>query len=764
MVRLANWCTRRSYTVLGAWALALVVLGGLVGVLGTHFTDSSEMPNSESATAYSLLARTGDDSATTTESGKIVWQTADGVSVTGPVVRSDIAAMLKTITALPGVESVVSPYTKAGANQLNTATGTAYALVTIDDGTDIDPIVDAANAHDSASVQVELGGTAFTAEPAAGGVTEGLGVIAALLILLLVFRSIWAAVLPILTGVVGVVTSLLAVMLASHVIDLSDSVITMGSLIGLGVGIDYALFIVNRHRKAILAGSDVPGAIATALNTSGRAVIFAGLTVMAALLGMAVIGMSTLTGMAAAAAVTVLFTVLSANTLLPALLKVLGHKVLSRKHRKQIRALEAQGATHPELPTQRQAIVARNGRPGLGSRWAGAVQNHPARAAVAALVVVAALASPALSMRLGNADASSDPAGSDSHAYYETMSRGFGQGADATLLLVATTPDAASAKAFTAMVGSLPSVPNVASAVVTSQADGLSVAAVTPTRSAETEETSDLVTTLREKVIPAAEAGTTMQVHVGGTTATDIDMSNALMDKLPLYLVLVAALGFLLLVVAFRSLLVPLLGALTNLITICVGLGVVTAIFQFGWGSDLLGVGSGAPTQYLVPVMIAGVMFGLSMDYQVFLVSQMHEEWTATRDNRRAVRVGVAETAGVIVAAATIMLCVFSSFGFSGERIVSAIGLGMAISVVVDALVVRLTLMPALMTLLGRATWYYPRPLAAITPKLALESADDVSGASVPQGDDEVVYSYSGTTRTAPEGRFEGDERTWTRR
>ncbi|GLY32693.1 efflux RND transporter permease subunit [Kineosporia sp. NBRC 101731] len=721
MVRLANWCTRRWYLVIGGWLVALIALAGLVVANGTAFTDATELPDSESATAYSLL---GSSASADAETGRIVWQTADGTSVTGRATRAEITTLIDDLKNTEGVLQVVSPYTKAGASQINREANTAFATVTVAADADIEPMVDVVDSARSGGLAIEAGGQAFTEQPGASGGTEAIGLIVALVLLLLFFRSFAAAVLPIVTGVAGVGVCLLGVMAVSHVVDLSANSLTMGALIGLGVGIDYALFIVNRHRKALLAGTDVPGAIAQALNTSGRAVVFAGLTVIAALVGMYVIGVGILTGMAFAAAFTVLATVIAANTLLPALLRVLRLKVLSRRQR-----AEARADTRPP-----------SDQPKLAARWADGVQRHPVLAALASLVVVAALAVPALSLRLGNADASSDPAGSASRAYFELMSEGFGEGADATLLLVGKTPDASSVTAFADMVETLPTVPHVASAVLTSQAGGVSVAALTPTDSAQTQETSDLVHTLRDSVIP--DSG--VSVYVGGTTATNIDLSDAIMDKLPLYLVLVALLGFLLLVLAFRSLLVPFLGAVTNLATICVGLGVITAVFQFGWGSELLGVGEGAPILYLVPVLIAGVIFGLSMDYQVFLVSSMHEHFHRSGDNRSAVREGLAESAGVIVAAATIMLAVFASFAFSGQRIVSAIGLGMAISVVVDAFVIRLTLMPALMTLIGRATWYYPKPLDAITPRLALENAEPPAPASEP----EPVYSYSGNSGT----------------
>ncbi|MEU8663211.1 MMPL family transporter, partial [Actinoplanes philippinensis] len=568
------------------------------------------------------------------------------------------------------------------------------------------PIRAAALRHESPALDVELGGPAFTEQPGASHGTEAAGILAALVLLLLMFRSGWAAVLPIVTGVAGVGVSLLVVTLASHRIDLAATSLTMGALIGLGVGIDYALFIVNRHRRQLLAAWKVRDSIAEALNTSGRAVVFAGATVIAALLGMYVVDLGVLTGMAQAAAVTVLFTVLAAVTLLPALLALLGHRVLSRRQRAALAA-----GDHP--------ITSHRSRPGLAYRWAALVERAPLRLAAAALLVVAVLAAPVTAMRVGDADASSEPAGSTARAYHDMMTPAFGAGVDATLLLVAEIPDAAARAAFTRLAGELPSLPGVASAAPA----GPSALTVVPQSGASDERTADLVKRLREEIVPAAAAGTALRVYVGGATATAVDMSDALLGKLPLYLGLIALLGFLLLAVAFRSVLVPLAGALTNLATIGAGLGAITAIFQFGWGSELLGVGSGAPIMYLVPVLIVGVMFGLSMDYQVFLVSRMQEEWARTGDNRRAVRAGVADTAQVIAAAATIMLCVFASFGFSGERIVAAIGIGLGIAVVVDAFVVRLTLIPALMHLIGRANWWYPRWAGRITPHLSVEGA-----------------------------------------
>ncbi|NTW42417.1 MAG: MMPL family transporter, partial [Cellulomonadaceae bacterium] len=531
---------------------------------------------------------------------------------------------------------------------------------------------------------------------------------------------------------------------ASHVVTLSSTSLTMAALIGLGVGIDYALFIVNRFRRSLMTGASVPDAIAVAIGTSGRAVVFAGVTVMVALLGMVVVGLGVLTGMSQAAAVTVLFTVAAAITLLPALLGILGHRVLSRKQRSALAA---------GLGTS--ALAA--GHRSLSSRWALLGQRAPRRTALVALALIAVLAAPFAGMRVGSADASSDPAGSPTREYVDLMAPAFGEGVDATLLLMARTPDAASAQAFASLVAVLPEVQGVASAAAPPAQDGQTIAlvAVTPTTSAQAQETQDLVATLRDDVIPAAASGTQLEVFVGGETATNIDLSQTLMGRLPLYLGLIALLGFVLLAIAFRSILVPLVGAVSNLATICVGLGVITAVFQHGWGSQLLGVGSGAPVMYIVPVIIVGVMFGLSMDYQVFLVSRMHEEWVHTRDNARAVRVGVTETGQVIAAAATIMLSVFASFSFGGERIVSAIGIGLAIAVIVDAFVVRLTLVPAVMRLIGARNWAYPRWAERITPHVSVEGPAEADSDEL-----EVPEVLVGATRSMPQA-FAGANR-WT--
>jgi RND superfamily putative drug exporter len=678
----------------------LVALGGVVGAAGSSFSDSTSLPASDSATAYSLLARAGSDAAKVS-TGTIVWDPRSG-SALSPAARSRIAPMLASVAKVEGVKGVISPFTAAGAKQVSADARTAYATVVFTSDSHEAAAAKLAQAAASSQLDVHVGGAAFT-KISPGGASEVIGILAALMILILVFRSIWAAVLPIITGVAGVGLSSLAVILLSHVITLPSVAPELGALIGLGVGIDYALFIVNRHRKALQQGADLTGAITTALNTSGRAVLFAGGTVIVALLGLVILNVGFLTGLGVAAAVTVILTVMAAVTLLPALLATMGRRVLRKSER---------AAT--ESPARRS----------VWTRWARLVERRPVVAAVLAVAVLGALAAPALAIRLGAADDSSAPTGTSARSYYDTMADAFGPGFDAQLLLVAQTPDSHARAAWATLTRELPEVKGIASAGRPEAVSGhsLSTIQVVPTAAAQDQATSDLVRTLRSGIVPRAESGTDLRVYVGGTTATNIDFANALTSKLPLFLAIIAVFGFLLLTLAFRSLLVPAIGAIGNLLTIAVALGSTVALFQWGWGQPLFGIGGPAPLEYIVAILIVGVVFGLSMDYHVFLVSRMHERWTQTGDNRRAVTSGAADTGGVIVTAAAIMACVFAAFGLAGVRTIAEFGVGLAVAVLADAFLLRMTAIPALMHLIGRRNWAIPPWLDRVLPHVSVES------------------------------------------
>ena len=713
MAGLARLCIRRKNLVLFAWIAMLAALGGLAGMKGSAFSDSSRLPASDSSTAYNLLARGGSDAAKVT-TGIIVWDTGSG-SALSPTARSRIAPMLASVARVQGVKGVISPFTAAGAKQVSADSRTAYATVVFTSDSHEAAAQKLAKAAATSQLDVQVGGAAFT-KINPGGVSEVVGVLAALVILILVFRSAWAAVLPIITGVAGVGVSSLAVILLSHVMTLPSVAPELGALIGLGVGIDYALFIVNRHRKALRQGADLPGAITTAMNTSGRAVLFAGGTVIVALLGLLILNVGFLTGLGVGAAVTVFLTVIAAVTLLPALLATMGRRVLRKSERAVpgSLALAGAGAAPDAVP----------GRPGFWARWARLVQRQPVVAGVLAVAVLGTLAAPALAIRLGAADDSSAPAGTNARSYYDIMANAFGKGFDAQLLLVARTPDSQARTAWTMLARELPDVKGVASVGTPTAVSGnsLSMIQVVPTTAAQDQATSDLVRTLRSGIVPRAEAGTDLRVYVGGTTATNIDFANALTSKLPLFLAIIAVLGFLLLTLAFRSLLVPAIGAIGNLLTIAVALGSTVALFQWGWGPSLFGVGGPGPVEYIVAILIVGVVFGLSMDYHVFLVSRMHERWTQTGDNHRAVTSGAADTGGVIVTAAAIMACVFASFGVSGVRTISEFGVGLAVAVLADAFLLRMTVIPALMHLIGPRNWAIPSWLDRALPHVSVEN------------------------------------------
>jgi len=698
----------------------LVILAAAVGIAGTHFSDSTRLPASDSSSAYGLLAQAGSNAASA-KTGTIVWRTTQGSATTGAT-KTSMSRMLTKVSDVAGVQSIVSPFAAAGAQQVSKDGHTAYATVVFSSTKHADQAKAIALDASTRSVDVHAGGTEFTNQtPSETG--ELIGIVAALLVLLLVFRSVWAAALPIITGVCGVAVSSLAVLLLTHVMTFPSVALSLGALIGLGVGIDYALLVVNRHIRALRDGTDVPTSIALAMNTAGRSVLFAGGTVVVALLGMLILGFQFLSGMAVGASLTVLLTVAAAVTLLPAFLSKAGPRVLRRAERADYQPGRPL-VLHGSKRVRRRLKVEQTG--GIWGRWASVVKRRPAVASVAALAVLLLLASPVLSMRLGSSDASSDPSGTATRAFYDTMANAFGKGYNADLIVVAKTPDAQSRQAWRVLVSELPHAADVASVSpsTTIGSDDVRMVSVQPNTPSQARATSTLVTHLRNDLITSAEHGNQLQVHVGGTTATSIDFANALTSKLPLYLVIIAALGFVLLMAAFRSLLVPAIGALSNLLTIGVALGATVAVFQWGWGPSQFGIGGG-PVEYIVAMLIIGVIFGLSMDYQVFLASRIREEYVRTGDNNRAITAGVSHTGRVIATAAAIMFCVFASFGFAGLRTASEFGVGLAVAVVADAFLVRMTIIPAIMRACGARNWAMPTWLDRALPNVSVEGPED---------------------------------------
>ncbi|NUP24414.1 MAG: MMPL family transporter [Streptomyces sp.] len=722
---MARWCYRHRLVVLLLWVGALFGLGAASSAAGTNYANVFSLPNTDSTTAYDLMQKAFPERAGDTDT--VVWKVDEGASVRDDSVRSRIEPALDEIGRMKGVGEVTDPYAAQGAAQISRDGRIAYAQITFTEQANgvpiglIEDVVDRAQAAERDGLRVELGGQAIarTQEPPQG-IAEGVGILAAAVVLFLAFGSLFAMLLPIVVAIAGVGTGMIATMLMSHVTDVPEVAPLLGSLIGLGVGIDYALFIVTRHRRGILRGMKPEEAAVTALNTSGRAVLFAGGTVCIALAGMLVMNMRFLDGVVVATSLTVVLSVLAAITLLPALLGLLGTRVLSRRQRRRL------AAAGPE-PAETS---------GLAARWSSYVQRHPRPVAAMAVVVMAALAIPVLSLRLGATDQGNHQESQTTRQAYDLLAEGFGPGFNGPLQVVVE------GDAPEGLVNDIRSAEGVAQAAAVPPANGVTVIQVVPTTSPQSEQTDQLIDRLRDDVIPKSGA----EAHVGGVTAVFKDFASVTGDRLPYFVATIIALGFLLLLVAFRSLVVPLTAALMNLVAAAASFGVLVAIFQWGWGTELIGVGKEGPITSFLPVIMLSLLFGLSMDYQVFLVSRMHEEWVHTKDNARAVRVGLAETSRVINSAALIMICVFSAFVLSGDMEGAMAGIGLAAAVALDAFILRTALVPAAMHMLGNANWWLPDWLEKRLPHLAVEPKEEAAPEAEPEpvvtGRASVVHGF----------------------
>ncbi|MEU4659263.1 MMPL family transporter [Streptomyces sp. NPDC023723] len=711
MAVLARWCVRRRLVTVLLWLLASAGVAAAAVVTGSSYSNDYEVPGTESSRASKLLAAgfpgLGGDSDT------VVWHTAAG-SVRAAAVEQTMTEALRDLAALPGVAAVTSPYDDPETDRISADAHTAYATVAFEAGAgdiaeaDARAVADTARAAATDGLQVELGGSAVAVTEAPGGhLAEAVGVAVAAVVLFLAFGSLAAALLPIATALVSVGTAYAGITLLGHVMTVADFAPMLGMLIGLGVGIDYALFLVTRHRRGLKRGLGPAEAAVHAVRTTGRAVVFAGATVCIALLGMLVLRLSFLNGVAVAAALTVVLTVAAAVTLLPALLCWAGPRALSRRERRRL----AEHGPEPVLPT------------GLAARWSAFVERRPKALGAAALLVVAVLALPTLGLRLGTSDQGNDPRGSTTRAAYDLLAEGFGPGVNGPLTLVTEVGGAEDRLALDNLDATLRATAGVASVTPVTFDSGGDTAYLTvvPESAPQARATSDLVDRLRTEVLPRAERGTALDVRVGGMTAGYDDFADVIVGKLPLFVGVVVGLGGLLLLFAFRSVGIPLKAAAMNIAAVAGSFGVVVAVFQWGWGSEALGLGRAGPIEPFLPVIMVSVLFGLSMDYQVFLVSRMYEEWLETGDNRRAVRVGLAETSRVINSAAVIMIAVFLAFVLAGDRVIAMFGIALAAAVALDAFVLRTLLVPALMHLLGRANWWLPGWLAARLPRISIE-------------------------------------------
>ena len=697
-----------------AWVLVLVAMIGVSSGLGTRQDNNFSLKGTESQRALDLLER--DFAGRSGDVDQIVFHARQG-RIGDPASRARIEKALTRVTRLPHVTSVVSPFAPGGGRAISRGGRIGFATVTFDEQVGTLPnsaaerVVSVSREARSADLQVELGGPAIEQTRSYSfGTASAVGLAAAIVVLLIAFGSFLAMGLPVITALLGLGTAFGVIALVSQVIAMPNFSSELAAMIGLGVGIDYALFIVTRFRENRGGGVAVGAATVHAMDTAGRAVLLAGTTVILALLGMLVLGMSFLSGMAVASAIAVLLTMITALTALPALLARVGRRISG--------PLRALGAQPP------------NGSAGgrFWAGWAGIVQRHPWPAAIAGLAIMVVVAIPALSMQTGFSDAGNDPAGTTTRKAYDLLADGFGKGFNGPLEVVAQLPHRGDRAVLGRVATELRGTPDVASVSKpsVSPAGRTAVYQVFPRSAPQADATTDLVRALRERVLPPVERATGATLLVGGQTAGGIDFTNALNDKLPVFIAVVVGLAALLLLVVFRSLVIPLQAAVMNLLSIGAALGVTVAVFQHGWLGGLFGVEPG-PVEAWLPVMLFAIVFGLSMDYEVFLVSRIHEEWLGSGDPSHAIYRGVATTGRVITAAATIMICVFLAFTLSPELPVKMFGLSLASAVFLDAFVVRSLLLPAVLELMGHRTWAFPARLDRVLPRLATEPASEAA-------------------------------------
>ena len=761
--RLGRWCHDRRGVVVIAWVVVLLAGGIALGAVGTETKSEFELPNVESKQGSDILDR--DFGGQGAGFGGTIVVRSDR-PVTDPAVREPLEKFFDEVDTIDRV-TVSSPFAPGGERQISQrgalAGKIAYADVelpniTLEEALEIKKDIDAVTPSIEGT-DIELGGQVFAEFEAPS--SEALGLAFAVVILLLAFGSVLAMGLPIGVALAGIGVGTIVAGFLSHFFNPPDFANILGVMIGLGVGIDYALFIVTRYRENLHNGLDVRKATVLAIDTAGRAVLFAGTTVVISLLGMIIMGMSFVTGLAVSAATVVAVTMVASLTLLPALLGFAKHRVEVTRWRGLVAALlvavglAGMGLGIPALtfafllavvvliagffvePLRRE--VPRRARPDLrrtfAYRWSRVIQHHPWRAVTGGGAVLIVLALPILGLRLGFSDEGNYPEGTTTRKAYDLLADGFGPGFNGPLVLATELPralDPAELAKVTEAVAADPGVEFVSPPIPNSPvAPNAVLWRVIPTTAPQDETTTQLVERLRSDVLPVATQGTELDVSITGQVAIGVDFSKYLAQRLLWFLGAVLTLSFILLMIVFRSVLVPLKAVVMNLLSIGAAYGVIVALCQWGWGEPILGVGA-APIEPFMPMMLFAIVFGLSMDYEVFLLSRVKEEFDHTGDSRLSVADGLAATARVITAAALIMVFVFGSFLLENDRTIKLFGTGLATAVFLDATIVRMLLVPATMELLGDRNWWLPRWLDRLLPRIDVEGpmhdVDDDAG------------------------------------
>ncbi|GAA2747720.1 MMPL family transporter [Terrabacter aerolatus] len=707
LYRIGRFAFGRRGLVASAWLVLLAVLAAVLLTLGSAPTSSVTIPGTESQRALEALAKEFPQASGA--SGTVVVRAPEGQTVVAPGSEAVLDDIVARATKVPGVVAALSPLDTKAVSQDG-----RYGLVTVQfDKTADELTAEQRSAYEAlgndapAGWAVAAGGEPLLATPEIGS-TEGIGVLVALVVLVITFGSLVAAGMTMVNALVGVGVGMIGLLIVGHAVQLSSVTPVLALMLGLAVGIDYSLFITSRYRHNLALGLERQEAVGRAVGTAGTAVVFAGLTVIIALAGLSVVGIPFLTAMGLAAAGTVLVAVLVAVTLLPALLGLAGDRVLSRRQR---RADRAEGTDLDEAAGNR------------GFAWGRFTVRRRIPVLIAGVVVLGAVALPAADMRLALPDDGTAPVTSSKRVAYDLISEGFGEGFNGRLVMVVhgDTPaqvQQATAGAATAATG-LGDV--LAVAPGQTSADGrTTILAVIPKSGPTAEATFDLVRDLRSALARTSGA-TGTEISVTGVTAVGVDVSDKLAAALPVYLLVVVGLGFVLLMLMFRSLLVPLTATLGFLLTIGAAFGATVAIFQWGWLRSLVGLDTAGPLVSFLPILLIGILFGLAMDYEVFLVSRMREDFVHGDTAREAVVAGVGHGARVVVAAALIMMSVFAGFVLVDDPIIKSMGFALAFGVAVDAFVVRLSLVPAVMSFLGDRAWWLPRWLDRALPNVDIE-------------------------------------------
>ncbi|MGN6664817.1 MAG: MMPL family transporter [Solirubrobacterales bacterium] len=709
---IGRFCSRHHYPVIAVWVVLAIALVAIGQASGSKTSENLTLPGTDSTKATELLEDNLPEQAY--GSNPLVFEAPAGKQLTEPKYAAAIGETAKRLEAIGFVNSAISPLAE-GSQTLSKDLRIGYIPVVLAigpgeiDEAQAERILDAAAPARKAGLETAVG--AYVGQQLSKPATEtseAIGLAAAVIILLFAFGTATAMMLPIVSAVIGLACALSIIRLLEHAVQVPGVASTLATMIGLGVGIDYALFIVTRHKLQLGEGMEIRESIARATATAGGAVVFAGFTVVIALCSLAFAGIPLVSTLGFTAAIAVVVAVCAATTLLPAMLGALGPHINSLRVKL--------GKTHPD-----------DKQPHGWRRWAEGVSERPWTSAIAALLVLIVLAIPLLQLDLGQNDISALPKETTSRQAYDALNAGFGPGVNGPLLIASEFTSPAEARQvlpkLEKAIGGAEDVKAVSEPSLDKQG---TVAVFTVISKSEpwADETVELVEDLRETVVPQALQGTQANAYVGGQTAGYIDLATQIADKLPLMIAIVVGLSFIVLMIAFRSLLVPVKAAAMNLLSVAAAYGVVTAVFQLGWGASLIGLDHAIPIVSFVPLLMFAILFGLSMDYEVFLLTQMREHFQEYGDERRAVVEGLANTGRVITSAAAIMVCVFTSFVLNGNPVVKEFGVGLAVAIAIDSTLVRCLLVPAVMVLLGRRVWWLPRWLDRALPHISIEGEE----------------------------------------